>query len=368
MSEISGARPAKPSFAVAVLAGAALLGVLIIGKSFLIPLTVAFMVFTLLQTLIENIKRVSIGGWSPPGSLALILSVLFVLSLFYGVVTIISTQFDEVGQVGPQYIDRAQRILTDLMSIVGKEAADKTLEALESINLVGAISGVVDSAGGFLLNTSLVAIYVAFLLAERRNFARKIAAMFPVQADAENAEQTVFAVSHQVSRYIGLKTVISLFTGGASYLVLRVMGVDFAETWALLIFLLNFIPNIGSVLGVILPVLLSLVQFDTLTPVLIIAVVLTLLQFSIGNIIEPSFMGRSLNLSSFVIIVSLAFWGTIWGIAGAFLSVPITVVLLIICSAIPSWRWFAILLSADGTPAPIETIGAEMAATKEAKS
>jgi predicted PurR-regulated permease PerM len=126
------------------------------------------------------------------------------------------------------------------------------------------------------------------------------------------------------------------------------IGVDFAETWTLLIFLLNYIPSIGSILGVIFTAMLVLLQFDTLWQFFIIAVLLSSAQLIIGNVNEPTFMGRTLNLSPFVVIASLAFWSTLWGPVGAFLSVPLTTTLVIACSHVPSFRWIAVLLSADG--------------------
>ena len=137
-------------------------------------------------------------------------------------------------------------------------------------------------------------------------------------------------------------------TGTLAYAVLKPLGVDFAETWALLIFLLNYIPNIGSILGTVLPAVVALVQFDTITPFLVVAIGVGALQFLIGNVVDPMMMGRSLSLSSFAIILSLTFWGAVWGIMGMFLSVPIMVVVLIVCTRVPSWRWVAILLSGDG--------------------
>jgi AI-2 transport protein TqsA len=133
-----------------------------------------------------------------------------------------------------------------------------------------------------------------------------------------------------------------------SYVILVLVGVDFAALWSLLIFFLNFIPNIGSALGVLFPALLTLIQFDTLTPFLIVAAGLGTAQFIIGNIIEPAYMGKSLNLSSFMILLSLSFWGAVWGLPGMFLSVPLMVVMAIACAHFVGLRWIAVMLSADG--------------------
>jgi predicted PurR-regulated permease PerM len=105
---------------------------------------------------------------------------------------------------------------------------------------------------------------------------------------------------------------------------------------------------VGAVLGVAFPALLALVQFTTLGPFLAIAIGLTSVQALIGNVVEPMLMGRSLNMSSFAIVLKLTFWGTIWGFVGMFLSVPIMVLIMIVCANVPSWRWVALLLSKDG--------------------
>lgn len=131
-------------------------------------------------------------------------------------------------------------------------------------------------------------------------------------------------------------------------MVLRLVGVDFAAVWGLIIFLLNYIPNVGSAIGVVFPALLALVQFETLTPFVMVVLGLGTTQFVIGNVVEPAMMGSSLNLSSFVIILSLTFWGMIWGIAGMVLCVPIMVIIAIVCSNFKRLHWVAVLLSSDG--------------------
>jgi predicted PurR-regulated permease PerM len=126
------------------------------------------------------------------------------------------------------------------------------------------------------------------------------------------------------------------------------VGVDFASFWAVLIFLLNFIPTIGSIIATAFPSLLALVQFETAGPFFITISILTAIQFSIGSLIEPKLMGNRLNLSPLVILLSLGLWGSIWGIPGMFLCVPITVIIMIICAYFPETRPIAVALSGNG--------------------
>jgi predicted PurR-regulated permease PerM len=194
----------------------------------------------------------------------------------------------------------------------------------------------------------LIAIYVGFLLAEEHILPAKIRRLHKDPEKAERISQLATDVSESIQRYIGMKTLVSLLTATISYAVLALVGVDFAIIWALLVFFLNFIPTIGSIIAVIFPALLTLVQFDTITPFLVVALGLGGTQFVIGNVIEPMYVGKSLNLSSFMILLALSFWGTVWGLPGMFLAVPLMVMAGIVCAQFHGLRWIAVILSADG--------------------
>ena len=191
-------------------------------------------------------------------------------------------------------------------------------------------------------------MYTGFLFAEQRVMMKKIKALAGDPVKAEKMYRIIVEISSRIQNYIWIKTAVSVATGVLSYIIMKLVGVDFAAAWALLIFMLNYIPNIGSILGVAMPALLTLMQFDTLTPFFIITFGLGAVQFAIGNLVEPALMGKTLNLSPFIIILSLTFWGLLWGIPGMFLSVPITVMFAIICSRFRPTRGLAIVLSGDG--------------------
>ncbi len=129
---------------------------------------------------------------------------------------------------------------------------------------------------------------------------------------------------------------------------MKIVGLDFAEFWALLIFFLNYIPNIGAIVATAFPSLLALIQFQNWLPFIIITSALTTIQFIVGNLIEPRYLGKSLNLSPLVMLIALAVWGAIWGVIGMFLAVPITVMMIIIFAHFEKTRGLAILLSQDG--------------------
>ncbi|MFV0368845.1 MAG: AI-2E family transporter [Hyphomicrobiaceae bacterium] len=330
-----------------VATGVAITG-LVLGSSFLIPLAISILLWNLLEALIKMFERVRIGPAHVPRPVAMGLGITVVVLTLYLVVSVLFGQADDIKEAWPRYVSRLEAMIGDLSHWLGPIASEKVSSLLREINLVRRLPTLLFSAQSFMVSLLLVVAYVGFLLAEERYLAPKIAAMSHNKGQAVKMAQLFNDISESIRRYIWMKTLVSLLTGGVSYGILRAIGVDFAETWAMLIFVLNFIPNIGSIMAVTFPALIALVQFDTLTPFFTLVIGLTALQFVVGNVIEPVLMGSTLNMSPFAIMLGLAFWGTIWGIVGMFLSVPILVLLMIVCAHIPSWRWVAVLLSKDG--------------------
>ena len=337
-----------PVLALQIIAFGVVLTALVAGQSFLMPLAIALLVWSLLQAVIERIVDFKIGNLSTPRWLATLIGVGLIVAAFLFVIDILASQADAVAAAWPRYYERLESLFAKAVEWMGQDVADEAQDAVNNIDVSSQLSGFIGSAGSILINAVLVGIYVGFLIAERGFIPRKLAALVPNDGDAKELHNIVSSVGHSVRRYMGVKTIVSVGTALASYLVLKWIELDFAETWALLIFLLNYIPNIGSILAVVFPAILALIQFDTFWPFLVIAVGLTSVHFFIGNVLEPQLMGSSLNLSSFVVIMSLTFWGVVWGLAGMFLAVPITVMLMIVCAHVPSMRWIAILLSRDG--------------------
>jgi predicted PurR-regulated permease PerM len=142
--------------------------------------------------------------------------------------------------------------------------------------------------------------------------------------------------------------VVSLLTGFLSYFALLFIGVDAPLFWSFLIFILNFIPTIGSLIATIFPAIFAMLQYGEFTPGILVLAIVGAIQLIIGNLVEPRVMGNSLNISPLVVFLTLSLWGVMWGVIGMLLSVPITVILIIIMSEFPGTRPFAILLSQKG--------------------
>jgi len=197
----------------------------------------------------------------------------------------------------------------------------------------------------FFKNLILVLIFLVFMLLGKPYFQSKIERAFP-DTKGEAVNRLTASIAHQISRYLSIKLLISAITGVLVWLVLWLMGVDFPITWGVLAFLLNFIPTVGSIVATIPPVLLAFVQFypDRLWMAVAVLVVLVLIQQVMGNFIEPKLMGENLNLSPVVILLSLVFWGWLWGITGALLSVPIAAAIKIVCENIEMLKPISILM------------------------
>jgi predicted PurR-regulated permease PerM len=197
---------------------------------------------------------------------------------------------------------------------------------------------------GFLSQAVVVVVYLVFLLSERLNLSRRIHAGFADER-AGRIRDVVERINASIEQYIAVKTWMSVLTGVLTTGVLWLFEVDYAVFWGVVAFLLNYIPYLGSLVATTLPVLLSLVQFTNLWLTLALLVVLLAVQNGIGYLIEPWLAGNRLNLSPLVIILALAFWGSLWGIVGMILAVPLMVVIRAVLENITETRPLAMLLS-----------------------
>jgi predicted PurR-regulated permease PerM len=323
-----------------IIAAGAILTGLIVGSGFLIPLVVAFLVTNVLEAIIERLQRLGL-----PLAFALPLAVISVLLALAGIVLVFVGQVDDFMAAWPRYLARLESLSRSLLAGLGEDTVARLQRQLGELNLTARLSSAIGSAGTVLVNFLLVILYAGFLLAERGRIYRRLIYLGSMRTSPSHARRTLDNIREGIRQYLFVKTVVSVATGAISYAVLAAIGLDFAAIWAIITFLLNYIPSIGSTIAVVLPALLALLQFETLEPFLVIVGVLAIVQFVIGNVIEPTLMGRSLNLSPFTIVVALMFWGAVWGIAGAFLAVPITAALVILCRELQHWRWVTILLS-----------------------
>ena len=335
------------SISLVILATIAVFYVMVVGKAFLIPLAVAVMVWyvinALSRTFAKLIPWVDRKNW-----LTTLASLLSIALFIYFAVDMVQRNITDVSAAAPSYKANFDILANKLVKQFGLEEVPNVKQLIDSIEVAPMIRTLAGSFTNMISNIFLVLIYVLFLLLEQGTFRRKIAAIFP---DSERRSSFMSILSHaqeDIQTYLWIKTVTSSITGVVSYLVLKAVGVDFAGFWAFTIFLLNFIPTVGSIIATLFPALLALIQFDTFTQFFVVLIGVGSVQVMVGNFLEPKLMGNTLNLSPFVVMMSLTLWGSLWGIAGMFLSVPITVMMLIVFAHFGSTRYIAILLSGDG--------------------
>jgi AI-2 transport protein TqsA len=343
----------RPKLNLLVFASAAGLIVLVaylmvVGAPILLPFVIAVFVWYLINALATLSARVRIGGRVLPGSVRLGLGIGVLLVTSWLMVHLVIGNVGHVMAAGPVYEQNLLRLANRGGGWLGLEEFNDLRLLLGGLNLNGFIRSLTLGLTGMIGSAGTVAIYTVFLLLEQHHFDTKIAALFPDPQREALVRRILQRIGSEIQSYIWLKTVISAATALACYAVMKAVGLNLAEFWALLIFALNYIPYIGSWLGVIFPSFLALVQFDSLTPILMTILGLTLIQFTGGSIIEPRLMGTGLNISPVFMLLSLAMWGAMWGVIGMLLAVPIMVVVMIVCSHFTSTRPIAVLISADG--------------------
>jgi AI-2 transport protein TqsA len=342
----TGSRPLVAAAWFVLLAVAGL--VLVAGRDVLIPLALAVLIWPLIHAIAARYRKIRFRGRTAGRGLVLAMGVLTIAAVLAAAVRLIVSNVGAVSAAAPVYEANLLALLPRVAGALGLPPPQSLGELVGQVDLEAWIRSVSSALAAFAGSVGLVALYVAFLLLEQETFDRKVDALFRAPDEAASVRKLLGHIERRVERYLWIKTLVSLATAVLSWCVLRSVGCDNASFWALIIFMLNYIPFIGSLLGVLFPALLTLVQFGSFGPFLTVLIGLALVQFSLGNVVEPRLMGSSLNLSPIVIVVSLAVWGSLWGVAGMFLCVPIMVIVMIVCAHFSTTRSLAILLSATG--------------------
>ena len=337
--------------ALVIIAFAVVLFLLVQARFLLISLATAIILFSLMSDAIDMIARVRLGPLRIPNWLASLVALALVSGNLLMLSAIIISQVNTIVVTSITYADQSARAIAGLFGWMGDRVETSVLASMQSVDVSAYIRTAAGQAGSLLSATILVIIFVTFLFVERIWFRTKLIAVFGGDPDrARRAERIIGTIIHRVNRYLLVKTCVSAATGALIYAVARVFQLDLALALAILTFVLNFIPSVGSIIATVLVGLVAYVQLGEPAPAAAVFVICGVIQFVIGNLIDPMLMGQALRLSSFGIILSLAFWGAVWGVPGMFLSVPIMVALMIVCSQIPAMRPLAVLLSREGLP------------------
>ena len=321
---------------------------LIYGKSLLIPFIFALLLWFLSRKLRLTFNRIKFVNNFFPSWMKNTVSSLVILSLLVVISKILTSNINTLASASQNYDTNIGSIIESLSLYLSVDLVETLKIQLGNINFGNILSLIFNSLTELFGNLFMIIIYVLFIFLEEVNFHKKLLLAFSTKNKQDKISAVIDEIEASVTNYLGLKTLVSLSTGFLSYLVLLFIGIDAPIFWAFLITLLNYIPTIGSLIATVFPATYCLLQFGELYPFVLVLILVGLIQIIIGNILEPRLMGNSLNISSLATLITLSIWGSIWGITGMFLSVPISVILIIILSQFPSTRPVAIMLSDKG--------------------
>ena len=308
------------------------------------PLAFAFFVAILVHPIERSLAARLPGKLEWLGVACAMLAVVGTLAF---AIALISFALAPVLERAPQYADELQRQWESLRAWASGHGlplprSPSLEDALGSNGIQSLVSGLT-SAWEVLAFVLLVFFFTLLMLIEASAWRRKTAVALR-EGQGAAVLQTVPVLARKVRRFLLIRTVLGVVSGVVATAWLWLMGVDFAPFWGVLFFLLNYLPNVGSIIAGIPPTLLAFVQFGFGWALLVSAGLVAMEQV-IGNFLDPRLQGRTLNISSLVVLLSVILWGWIWGIPGALIAVPLTVTVVVVCANVAMLRPIAVLLS-----------------------
>lgn len=332
---------------------AIILGITIISlfyfRNILQPLILSIIIWYLIKSLKDWAGKFKIAGKPMPVWLRSTVAFILILGVLGGITEILIINSKAISYKSAEYSNKIESFFQEMNDVsYFKELTEGAKDGISVENLQVYLGSFVGSISTLIGDLIFIIVYVIFLLLEESIFPKKIKILIP---DTERREEVMTILEHinqLVNTYLLVKTGASLLTGFLGYWLLVFMGVDFPFLWAFLLFLLNYIPYLGSFIATILPTIFAVFQFGSILPALYLFLGIEAIQLLVGNYIEPRIVGKTLNLSPLVVIFALAFWGAVWGVLGMILAVPVTSIIVIILSQFPSTHQIAIAVSEDG--------------------
>lgn len=312
------------------------------AATLLVPFTVALFFAVLSLPMLTWLERRRV-----PRVPAVLITVMADLLILVALALLVSGSVQGFAEAVPRYRLMLNTMAADLAVVLEERGIEGVTlvpqEWLKPGEVMDMVAATLLGAVRVLSNVLLVVLTIVFILLEVTGFPGKLARAFGVsEADLVRFSR----ITSEVQRYLGFKTLVSLATGLLAGLVTAAAGVDFPVLWGLVAFLLNYVPNIGSIIAAVPPVLLALIQFGV-GRALVVALAYMAINMTLGNFLEPQLMGRKLGLSTLVVFCSLVFWGWLWGPIGMLLSVPLTMVVKIMLEHTEDLRWVAVLLDSS---------------------
>jgi predicted PurR-regulated permease PerM len=287
--------------------------------------------------------------------LALPAAIVFIVAVFGFAIWLLAQNTRQFAHEAPAYTARINALLQRYSAKLGPDAPASIGDLVQQINPGHYIGMVAKPAGELVERSVFVLIYLGFLLASRQSFKRKAGVLFEGGARQAEAARVMDRVRRGVESYVWVQTVVGIVIAGLSLLIMWPMGLSHIFFFAVVIFLANYVPAIGAAIGVLIPPMFGLLEFDDLWRPIVMLVGLELVHFGVSHVLQPRLQGKTLNLDPIFVLLGLAFWGFLWGMTGAFLSTPLTVTVMALLAELPGARWAAVILSSDGKPYADET-------------
>ena len=313
------------------------------SASLIVPFLLSIFIAVISFPLMSKLQQAGL-----PKGLALMLVMSLVISIGIGLTLLIGSSITDFGQMMPMYQEKISAEWAHIFHWLNNHGFSVTgaiKEAIDPSAAVSLVSSILKGFGNVLTDSFLILLTVAFILMEAAGFTQKLLTLNTVDADQSDTAEKVFSqvFVEKLRNYMSMKTVISMVTGLIIGVSLWLIGVDYPVLWGVLAFMLNFVPNIGSIIAAVPAVLLTLVQLGVASAFLVAAVYVAV-NVIIGSIVEPKYMGRGLGLSTLVVFVSLVFWGWVLGPVGMLLSVPLTITVNLALDSRPETQWLGHLL------------------------
>ncbi|UCD30823.1 MAG: AI-2E family transporter [Desulfobacterales bacterium] len=310
----------------------------------LVPFLLAVFIATICAPLLSWLQRHKI-----PTAIALIIIIIIIVALAIFLMAFVGSSITEFSRRLPTYQTQLQGKLTDHLHWLDKWGIDLSSDLIVQYFDPGVAmrlaANTLTRLKGILTNAFFILLTVIFILLEASSFSKKLVVAFG--ADHRSLE-SFDQITANINRYLAIKTLTSLVTGGVITLLLLLLGVDFPLLWGVLAFLLNYVPTIGSIIAAIPAILLAMIQLG-MFEVFLACFGYIAVNVIIGSFIEPKLLGRQVGLSALVVFLSLVFWGWVLGPVGMILSVPLTMIVKIALEGSEKTKWLAILIGYDST-------------------
>ncbi len=321
--------------------------IVIAGLKYAAPFLVPFLLSVFIAVIsFPLMSRLQQSGL--PKGLSLTVVILLVIIIGVALTVLIGSSLTDFTRTLPEY---QKRITDEWMHVLlwlnerGFSVSDTLREIVDPSAAVGLVSSILRGFGNMMANSFLILLTVIFILLEAGGLTQKFLRINGTNSDKPETTDRVFSqvFVEKLRDYMGMKTIISAVTGVFVGVALWLIGVDYPVLWGVLAFLLNFVPNIGSIIAAVPAILLTIAQLG-MTSAFMVALVFAVVNIVIGSVIEPKYMGKGLGLSTLVVFVSLVFWGWMLGPVGMLLSVPLTITVKLALDSKPETQWLGHLL------------------------